>query len=186
MAQAANAENRDGVAGAGAGVAQRVEGGDARAQQRGGVGVGKFSEHEGDGIGGGNDVVGVAAVEVDAAHERAFAEHEVAAAAGRAVVAVASVPAEADALAGLEERDVGADGVDDSGDLVAGHARKLEAGPQAFLGQRVRVAHPAGMDADADMAGAGIGEFFFDELKRTAGGGYLHGTAFYWHREVFS
>jgi hypothetical protein len=49
------------------------------------------------------------------------------------------------------------------------------------------MADAAGLDADANEAGAGIGEFFFDELERTAGGGDLHGTAFYWwHGTVFS
>jgi len=92
---------------------------------------------------------------------------------------VASVPAKADALAWLEERNVRTDGVDDAGDFVAGGAGKLDSGPLAFLGKRVAVADAAGMDADADVSRAGLGEFFFDELKRTAGGGDLHGTAFY-------
>ena len=75
---------------------------------------------EGEGVGGRDHVVGIAAVVVDAADGLIFAEDEVAAAAGGAVVAVASVPAEADSLARLEERHVGADGVENSGDLVAG------------------------------------------------------------------
>ena len=178
MAESADAEDGDGVAGAGSAVAQGVEGGDAGAEQRGGVGVGEFVGHEGEGVGGGDDVVGIAAVVVDAGDELVFAEDEVAAAAGRAVVAVAAVPAEADALAELEERDVGADGVDDAGDLVAGDARDIGVpGHMAFLGERVAVADAAGLHANADMAGAGIGELLLDELKRSAGGGYLHGTA---------
>jgi hypothetical protein len=91
---------------------------------------------------------------------------------------VASVPAEADALAGLEKGDVGANGVDDAGDLVAGGAGILDAGPMAFFGERVAMADAAGVDANADLARTGLGEFFFYELERTAGGGYLHGTAF--------
>ena len=177
----------DGVAGAGTGVAQSVEGGDAGAEQRGGVGVVEFVGHEGECVGGGDDVVGIAAVVVDAADGLVFAEDEIAAAARRTVVAVASVPAEADALAGLEEGDVGADGVDDPGDFVAGGAGELDAGPVAFFGERVAVADAAGMNADTHVAGAGLGKFLFDELERTAGGGDLHGTAFYgWHGEVFS
>ena len=125
MAEAADAEDGDGVAGARSAVAQGVEGGDAGAEQRGGVGVGEVVGDEGEGVGGGDDVVGIAAVVVDAGDELVFAEDEVAAAAGRAVVAVAAVPAEADALAGLEERHVGADGVDDAGDFVAGDARDI-------------------------------------------------------------
>jgi len=49
------------------------------------------------------------------------------------------------------------------------------------------VADAAGLDADADVAWTRLREFFFDELERTAGGGDLHGTAFYWwHGAVFS
>jgi len=62
---------------------------------------------------------------------------------------------------------------------VAGGAGELKAGPMAFLGERVRVADAAGLDADADVAWTRLREFFFDELERTAGGGDLHGTAFY-------
>ena len=81
----------------------------------------------------------------------------------------------------------GADGVDYASDLVAGDARELDAGPMAFFGERVAVAHAARMDADADMVGTRVREFFFYKLERTAGGGYLHGTAFYgWHGQVFS
>jgi hypothetical protein len=184
VAEAADAEDGDGVSGAGSRVAERVEGGDAGAEQRSGVGVGEAFGHEGEGVGGGDDVVRVTAVVADAGEGLVFAEDEVAAAAGRALVAVASVPAETDALAGLEERDVGAD---DAGDFEAGRAWILDAGPLAFPGQRVAVTHTAGMHADAYVAGAGLGEFLFDELKRTAGGGDLHGTTFdSWHVQFSS
>jgi hypothetical protein len=96
------------------------------------------------------------------------------------------VPAEADALAGFEEGYVRANGIDDTGDFVAGNAWKLKAGPMAFLGERVAVADSAGLNADADVAGAWLGEFFFDELERAAGGGDLHGTAFDWWHGEFS
>jgi hypothetical protein len=75
---------------------------------------------------------------------------------------VAAVPAEADAVANLEDGDIGADGIDDSGDLVAGAAGILNAGPQAFLGEHVAVADAAGLDANAYLAGAGRGELFLD------------------------
>ena len=101
VTESADAEDGDSVAGAGAAVAQGVEGGDAGAEQRRGVRVGEVVGDEGEGVGRGDDVVGVAAVEVDAGDGLIFAEDEVAAAAGRAVVAVAAVPAQADALAGL-------------------------------------------------------------------------------------
>jgi hypothetical protein len=47
---------------------------------------------------------------------------------------MASVPAEAYALADLEERNIGADGIDDASDFMAGNARVLNAGPIAELG----------------------------------------------------
>ena len=65
---------------------------------------------------------------------------------------MASVPAEADALSRLEEWDIGADGIDYAGDFVAGRARKLDAGPLAFFGERVTVADAAGVDANADVS----------------------------------
>jgi hypothetical protein len=91
---------------------------------------------------------------------------------------VAAVPTEADALAYFEERDIGADRIDDAGDFMAGDARVLNAGPIAELGERIAVADAAGLDANANMAGAGAGfrEFFFYELKSAARGGNLHGT----------
>jgi hypothetical protein len=87
------------------------------------------------------------------------------------------MPAEADALADLENGDVKADGVEHPGNLVSGHPRELEARPHAFLSKRVAVTNAAGLYADADVAGAGVGELLLDKLKRSARGGNLHGTA---------
>jgi hypothetical protein len=47
---------------------------------------------------------------------------------------VAAVPAEANALAGLEKWHVRPDCVDGAGDLVTRSARKLDAGPMALFG----------------------------------------------------
>ena len=92
---------------------------------------------------------------------------------------MASVPSEADALAGLEEGDVGSDCVDNAGNLVTGDARELDSGPLAFLRQRVGVADAAGVNADADVAGVRVGEFALLRVGTlAAGGGHLHGTAF--------
>ena len=116
------------VAGLRSAVAQAVEGGDAGAHQRGGVYVGQVVGDEGERVGGGDDVVGIAAVEADAGDLLILAENEIAAPAGNAVVAVAAVPAEADALAHFEEGNVGADGIDDAGHLMARHAGIGDAG----------------------------------------------------------
>ncbi len=161
VAEAADAEDGNGVAGARSAIAQGVEGGDTGAKQRCRIGIVQVVGDDGDGVGGGDDVVGIAAVVVDAADGLVFAEDEVAATAGRAVVAVAAVPAESDALADFEDGDVGADGVEDTGDFVAGDAGELDAGPHAFFGERVAVADAAGLHADADLAGAGIGKLLW-------------------------
>ena len=87
------------------------------------------------------------------------------------------MPAQAHALAGFEERHVGADGIDDAGDFMAGNARILDAGPMTQLGKRIAVANAAGLDANANLAGAGLGKLLLDEFECSAGGGNLHGTA---------
>jgi hypothetical protein len=86
------------------------------------------------------------------------------------------VPTEADALAWFEERDIGADGVDNAGDFMAGYARVLNAGPKPELGEQIAVANAASLHANAYVAGAGLGELFFYKLKSAACGGNLHGT----------
>lgn len=54
---------------------------------------------------------------------------------------------------------------------------KLKPGPDALFGEGVAMADAAGLDANADMSGRGVGECFLDELESAAGGGHLHGTA---------
>ena len=142
-----------------------------------GVDVAEVVRDQGDGVGGGDDVVGVAAVVVDAGDVLIFAKDEVAAAAGMAVVAMAAVPAQTDALAGLEDRDLGANRVEHTGDLVAGNARVLDAGPYAQLGKRIAVANTAGLDTDTNVPRTRLGKFALDNLEVSAGGGHLHGTA---------
>jgi hypothetical protein len=87
------------------------------------------------------------------------------------------VPTETDALARLEERDIGTDGIDHAGYFMAGYARIFEAGPLApGDGDCVTVANTAGLNADAHLAGTGLGELFFYKLKSAASGGELNGT----------
>jgi hypothetical protein len=87
------------------------------------------------------------------------------------------MPAETDALADFEDGNIGADGVQNAGNFMAGHARVLESRPHTFLGQRIAVTNAAGLHADANVAGAGIRKLLLDKLERSAGGGDLHGTA---------
>jgi hypothetical protein len=87
------------------------------------------------------------------------------------------MPAESHPLSGLEERDVSTGGIDDTGDLVTGNARILKAGPLALPGERIAVTDAASMDANPYLARARGCKSFLDELKWTAGGGDLHGSA---------
>ena len=70
---------------------------------------------------------------MDAGDEAVLAEHEFAAAAGLAMAAMAAVPADADALAGLPVGDFGAQDIDHADDLVSGYARIGHDRPVPFL-----------------------------------------------------
>ncbi len=123
VTEAADAENRHSVAGPRTAVAQRVEGGDAGAEQRGGIHVAQIVWDEREGIGRGYNVIRIAAVEADAGDLLVFAEDEIAAAAGRAIVAVAAVPTQSHALPYFEERHIRAHFVDHARHLMARNAR---------------------------------------------------------------
>ena len=169
VAETAEAQDRDAVAGAGAAVAERVVGRDAGAEEGAGVGGGQVVGDAGGGLGGDDDVVGPAAVVRDAGDALLGAVQEVAGAAGVAGGAVAAVPPDPDAVAGLPGGDALADGGDPAGDLVAGHAGELEAGEAAGGDEDVAVADAAGLDGDADLAGARRGGLTLDDLQGTVG-----------------
>src|SRR5258706_14477606 len=134
MAESADTEDRDEVAGPRAAVPERVERRHARAHQRRRLDGRQPVGDRGERPGLGDDVVRVAAVHADAGNARSHAaREEVAASAGIAPAAMAAVPAEADALPDLPRRDSRSERVDDAGNLVPGHPRVLDAGPEAFL-----------------------------------------------------
>src|SRR5262249_46314879 len=171
VAGPAEAEDRDEVARPGTAVAQRVERCHAGAHQRRGVRGGQLRGHPCEGRRGGDQVVGVAAVERDASHLRAgLAGEEVAAVAVVAGEAVPGVPTDADALAGLPTlRDALARGVDHTDQLVARDAREGDAGPVALLGHRVAVADAAGLNLDPHGPWSRVGDRALDELEGPAG-----------------
>ncbi len=87
------------------------------------------------------------------------------------------VPTDTDALAGGPTRgDVIADGVDHADDFMARHARVLDAGHVAFLGEGVAVADAAGLDLDPYGTRTGLGDGAFDELEWAARFGNLYGA----------
>ncbi len=176
VAEAAHAEDRDGVARAGGGMAQGVEDGDAGAGQRRGLGIGQFVGHGRECVGGHDDGVGVAARVGGAGDLQLGAVDGVAVAAGLAVSAAAAEPAHRDPVADLPALDAVAEGVDAAGDLVTGGDRESGAGQQAGADQQVGVADAARHDGDADRAGAGLAQRHFDQFERRVGGGELNGA----------
>src|SRR5271154_52887 len=92
------------------------------------------------------------------------------------------MPAETNTLAGLDERNVETYGVDDSGDFVAWDAGISNPRKETFLRDHIAVADAASLDADAHMAGAGLGKFLLDDFEGGIRGRYLGGAAFNgWH-----
>ncbi len=79
--------------------------------------------------------------------------------------AMTAVPADSHALAGFPLRDTRAHGIHDPDHFMAGHARILQAGPVAFLDQRIAVADATGLDFDPHPAGARLGNFTFNDFK---------------------
>jgi hypothetical protein len=78
------------------------------------------------------------------------------------------MPSYADALAGFPIRHIGANGVDAARDFMSRDTRILNAGPIAFLHERVTVADATGFDFNSDLVSAGVGNISFDEFEITA------------------
>ncbi len=126
----------------------------------------------------------VAAIEAEASDFLLRAVCEIAAAAIEASVVLSAMPADADALALLPGRDAGAELGDDARDFVAGGTGIDHAGPQSVLDEVVAEADTAGLHADADLAGAGLGDFALLEFEVRAGfrdDGDFH----FWHLVIF-
>ena len=89
--------------------------------------------------------------------------------------AAAAEPADADAVAdAAKPLDALAEGVDDAGDLVARHAGVVDRHVRPRRSP-VGMADAARLDADANVAAAGLGKVAVDELELAAGGGDLDG-----------
>ncbi len=95
--------------------------------------------------------------------------------AGAALKAVAAVPADPGAIAGLPRRHVRAHRVDAPGDLVAWDAGQGETREGAGLYEGIAVTDAARLDLDADLSGAWLGDFALDQLEHAPGFGHLDG-----------
>ncbi len=170
MAETAQAEHRDQIAGPRRAVAQGVVGGDAGAHQRCGVHRRKVVRHQRQGDGRSDHVVGITAVEGDAGDlERHLAGEEIAAATGIAIAAMAAMPADAHALARFPLGNARAHGIHRADHFMAGHARILQTGPVTFLDQRIAVTDATGVDLDPHQPGTGLRDFTLHDFKRPAG-----------------
>jgi hypothetical protein len=82
---------------------------------------------------------------------------------------MAAVPSDADAIAGVPSDNAVAERIDRPGDFVAGDARILDR-PNVLHRNRVAMANPAGLDANAHPSGRGIGKGEFRELEPSIAG----------------
>jgi hypothetical protein len=178
MAESADALHGYQIACARNRVAERVENCDAGTKQRRGLGGGEIVWNCGDRFGGCNHVFLVTSVVTDSGDFFLLAVNEVTAATGITSEIMTSVPSNADPLARFPVGYVGAHGIDAAGDFVSGNAWILEAGPMAFLYERIAVADATGFDFDPDLVARGFGNVSFDEFKITTGLADLDGFHF--------
>ena len=159
VAEAADAEDADELAGADAADLDRLVGGDAGAGEGGGVGGGDAVGDASDEGGVGADVLGEAAVGAVARVDLALAERLPAGDAGLALAAGPAEPGDGDEVALGDAGDAGADALDDADAFVAGDEGGLGLdGPVAVGGVDVGVAQARGDGAHEDLAGADLGD----------------------------
>jgi hypothetical protein len=157
-----------------AAVAQRVERRDARAHQRRGFGGADVIGDRREACERHHDILLITAVHGNAGDLLVRTGDEAAAPARVAVAAICAEPSDADPLSCLPPWHVGADRVDDAGDLVSGHARIGDAWPVSFFCQRIAVTQAARLHLDTDFARTRLRNRPVDHLKPTAGPAYLH------------
>src|SRR5712671_6934676 len=169
MSQATYALDGDEISAAKAGVAEGVVGGDAGAEEWGGFGGAEVVGDGGDAAGFGDHNFGIAAVDGDAGDYGVEAIDDVTAAAGLAGAVFAAEEADAYSLTNFPFRDARAERFDAADYFVAGNAREFETGIGAGYGGGVGVADAAGFYADANLAGAGLGDgalYHFEDIWR--------------------
>src|SRR6185369_8591527 len=111
MPEPADTLHRDQVTGARAGVAQRIEDGDPRAHQRSGLFGGQAFGNMRNRLGGSDDIIGVATVEVCPGDLLVFAKHKIASPARFTREAMPTMPPQARTLPRLPSGDSSADRV---------------------------------------------------------------------------
>jgi len=94
------------------------------------------------------------------------------------------MPANSRALTNFPLRNSFADRVNDSDDLMPGHARILKPGPDSFLHNRVTVANAARLHFDPHPIAWRFGNRPFNNFKRPFCTGDLGYTHFVWHNSI--
>jgi len=83
------------------------------------------------------------------------------------------MPTGSDALTDFPIGHAGADGVDHSGDFVAGNPRVLNVGKDSLFDNRIAVADATRLNFDSNGSGRRIGNVSLDDLERATGTGNL-------------
>src|SRR5262249_2859667 len=134
MTESANPKHSDNIASGCAAVSQRVESRYARTHQRCAVDRRELVRHNGQRLSWSNHVLSVAAIERNSRGEQVHsARKEFATPAVIAVTAVATVPANADALTRFPRLYPLAQGINGTNDFMARHTRILDTGPESFF-----------------------------------------------------
>jgi hypothetical protein len=134
MTQSPNPKHSDHIAASCAAVSERVEGRYASAHQWCAVDGRKFVRHKRQRFRRRNHVFGVAAIERNSGGEQGHsAGKKLAATAVIAITAIATVPANADALASFPRLHPLAHAINDTDDFMSWHARVLNTWPKPFL-----------------------------------------------------
>jgi hypothetical protein len=164
MSETANAQHCDEIASLRRRVAQRAERRQAGAQQRRGSDRIKIIRHRHETAGFRDHHFGIAAIMLHAGVGLVLATHEITVPARQAMAAAAAKEANSDSLAHCPSFNAVAQRIDPTDSLVARNTRPLDR-KQTFNGRGVRMAHPAGLHTDTNMAWQGIGERLFCQLQ---------------------
>jgi hypothetical protein len=175
VAESADSLHSNEIAGARTGIAQRIEDRNAGAKQGRSFRRRQIVGHGGHRLCRDYDVLGVAPIKTDASNFCEQAQNKISTPAGVALETVSAMPSHSDALARLPLRDICANRIDASSDLVAGHARILDPRPVSFFHQSVAVADTAGFDPDAYLSASRLRGRTLYDFKISSGLTDLYG-----------
>jgi hypothetical protein len=134
MTKSANPEHSNHIAASRAAISQGIESCNARAHQRRTVDGREFLRHKRQRLSRRNHVFPVAAIERNSRGEQGHgAGKKLAAPAVIAITAVATVPANSDALASFPRLHPFADGINDTNYFMSRYTRILDTGPESFF-----------------------------------------------------